>query len=125
VDETRECWSNIHVVATSIWKNIYSLENLANWNPMADYWLPIAFHDAALLHALIGCADVYASGYMTISDGQRGLRHMQTAISIVNKRLEYPKTISSGTLVIVASLAMLEVCIMLLLFLLSLTIYLL
>ncbi|KAF4633528.1 hypothetical protein G7Y89_g4592 [Cudoniella acicularis] len=91
------------------WKHFYSLEKAAGFNPMAEYWLPLAFQDAALLHSLIGCAEVYISGYKTVRDGLRGLRHLQAAISIVNQRLVGgTEVVSSGTLAVTAGIAMLE-----------------
>lgn len=77
---------------------------------MAENWLPLAFQDSALLHFFIGCADAYVSGYSTIKDGLRGLRHLHAAISIVNQRLREGKGIvSSGTLTVTAGIALLEV----------------
>ncbi|KFY38225.1 hypothetical protein V494_04482 [Pseudogymnoascus sp. VKM F-4513 (FW-928)] len=94
---------------TTLWKNIYSLEGLVGCNPIAEYWLPIAFNDPALLHSFIGCADVYVSGYSTITDASRGLKHLQAAISIVNQRImEHTSVKSLGTLAVVAGIALLE-----------------
>ena len=77
---------------------------------MAEYWLPLAFHDCALIHCLIGCADVYVSGYTTIKDESRGLRHLTTAISIVNQRfIDHKDLMSIGTLAVIAGIALLEV----------------
>lgn len=105
---------------TTMWKHFYTLENLAGCNPMTDYWLPLAFQDGALLHSLIGCAVVYASGYTTINHRSRGLRHLHAAMSIVNQRISAGKDImSSGTLTVIAGMALLEVRRSLLEFLLS------
>jgi hypothetical protein len=96
--------------ATTTWKIFYSLEKSAGFNPMVEYWLPLAFQDPAVLHSLIGCAEVYNSSYATIREGHRGSKHMNAAISIVNRRLVEGKDIlSSGTLIVIAGIAMLEV----------------
>ena len=77
---------------------------------MTDYWLPLAFQDGALLHSLIGCAVVYASGYTTINNTARGLHHLHEAMSIVNERISTGSDImSSGTLTVIAGMALLEV----------------
>jgi len=36
---------------------MYTIEKHVNLNPAKDYWLSMAFQDAALLHAFIFCAD--------------------------------------------------------------------
>lgn len=77
---------------------------------MVDYWLPMAFQDAALLHSFIGCADTYTSGYRTIRDNLRGLQHLDAAVSTIKQRLATPHNcVSHGTIATVAGLAMLEV----------------
>lgn len=77
---------------------------------MAEYWLPLAFQDCAVLHSLIGCAQVYVSGYTTIKDGSRGLSHLNAAISIVNQRIMAGNDIMSrGTFTVIAGIALLEV----------------
>ncbi len=77
---------------------------------MTEYWLPLAFQDPAVLHSLIGCAEVYDSGYASFRDGLKGSWHLHAAISIVNRRLKTGKDIaSSGTLTVTAGIAMLEV----------------
>lgn len=83
---------------------------MAGSNPVAEYWLPLAFQDAALIHSLIGCADVHVSGYKSIEDELRGLKHLQAAISIISRRLTGTKDATScGTLTVVAGMAILEV----------------
>lgn len=83
-------------VSTQLWGTLYTLEYLANVNPVYKFWLPLAFQDPALIHSLIGCADIYISGYKTIRKGGRGLRHLQASIVIVNLRLENMGTPSSN-----------------------------
>ena len=83
---------------------------MAGYNPVAEYWLYIAFEDPALIHIFIGCADVYTRGYSAIVSGTKGLRHFYEAISLVNRRLQDAyENVSETTLAIIAALAMLEV----------------
>lgn len=94
----------------TVWKNFYTLEHLAGYNPVAEYWLHVAFKDAALIHVFIGCADAYSRGYDAIISGTKGLRHFYEAISLVNQRIQdISSTVSGTTLAIIAALAMLEV----------------
>ncbi len=101
---------NILADVDTVWKDFYTIEDIAGYNPIADHWLPIAFQDPALMHIFIGCADASTSGYTTTSKTTRGLRHLHAAIVGINQRLRYPpKVISVGTIGAVAALAMLEV----------------
>ncbi|KAK8004673.1 Protein of unknown function DUF3468 [Apiospora arundinis] len=91
------------------WRNFYTLEDLAGSNPVSEFWIPRAFKDPALIHTFVGCAVAYAYGYHAIAFQNRGLRHLQDAISVVKRRLDIPGAkISSNTLVVVAGIAMLE-----------------
>ncbi|KAH8657946.1 hypothetical protein BX600DRAFT_514483 [Xylariales sp. PMI_506] len=97
--------------STTMWKQFYTLERLAGSNPVTEYWLPLAFQDPALIHSYIGCADAYISGYASVTDRLRGLRHLQEAISIVNRRIVASEDAVSGgiaTIVAIAGIAMLE-----------------
>ncbi|KIM96114.1 hypothetical protein OIDMADRAFT_183542, partial [Oidiodendron maius Zn] len=95
--------------STTTWKYVYSLETLAGINPVSEYWIPLAFQDAALLHSLIGCAAVYISGYTSVRNGLKGLVHLQTAISIVNERLKTRQDVMPrGIIPVIACIAILE-----------------
>jgi hypothetical protein len=75
---------------------------------MKEYWLPMASHDFSLLHMFVGCAVAQIDGYRTI--GMQGLKHLQKTITVVNQRLEDPRTIATdGTLAIIAAMAIFEV----------------
>jgi hypothetical protein len=102
---------SLTTVATTAWKHFYSLEAVAGYNPIAEYWLPLGFQDGAYLHTLIGCAYAYVSGYKAIIAGKTGLKHLQSAISIINKRLTAggDDICSTGTLTVIAAVALLEV----------------
>jgi hypothetical protein len=97
-------------VGTVIWEQIYSIEKIAGYNPVTEYWFPLAFHDPGLLHCFIGCAYSYVSFNSNSRDGARGWKHMHEAITIVNQRLQVGKNaITGGTIIIVVGMALLEV----------------
>jgi hypothetical protein len=98
-------------VSTTMWKQLYSLERLAGYNPVTEYWLPLAFRDEAVLHSFIGCAEAFAMGYKSFNDESRGLWHLQKAISIVNHRIvaDGDSAVTGGTLIIVVGMAMVTV----------------
>ncbi|KAI1301032.1 hypothetical protein F5Y03DRAFT_217833 [Xylaria venustula] len=92
-----------------VWRDFYKLEATVGCNPMADFWMPLAFQDAALLHTFIGCADAWISGYGTERNVARETRHLQETILIVNDRLKSPtSTVSKETIAIVAGMALIE-----------------
>ncbi|KAM0127295.1 hypothetical protein ACHAP3_008863 [Botrytis cinerea] len=95
---------------TDIYETMYTLEKHVNLNPAKDYWLPMAFQDAALLHAFIFCAD----GHGTISRGRKegpaAVIHLRQAIQIVNERLRAPvPSITDATIAVVCTFAHMEI----------------
>ena len=97
--------------STSIYELIYSLERYADYNPVTETWLPMAFRDAALLHCLIFCADGYRQYSANGKEGPEAVLHLKRAIEIVNERLAAPvPNITDGTIVAVCTLAHAEVC---------------
>jgi hypothetical protein len=56
---------------------------------MAEYWLPMAFHDSALLHVFIRFADLFATNNnnnKNIYYGRTtGARHLNAAVSLINR----------------------------------------
>ena len=76
---------------------------------MTEYWLSFALTDSAFLHTILGCADLHLSPN-GICDRPRTLKHLNAAISIVNQRLENDELPTEATLVVVATMAILEVC---------------
>jgi hypothetical protein len=102
----------VPLVCSTVWRTIYSVESLGGWNPIRDYWLPMAFQapEPALLHSFIACANTYVSGHIEPRKVPRGLRHLGAAISIINERLlAPPATISKATFAVIAGIALLEV----------------
>ncbi|KAN0102229.1 hypothetical protein V8E51_012739 [Hyaloscypha variabilis] len=95
---------------TSVYETMYTIEKHVNLNPAKDYWLPMAFQDAALLHAFIFCAD----GHCTISQGRKerpaAVIHLRKAIKIVNERLRVPvPSITDATIAVVCTFAHTEI----------------
>ncbi|KAH6695952.1 hypothetical protein BKA61DRAFT_623615 [Leptodontidium sp. MPI-SDFR-AT-0119] len=95
---------------TSIYETMYTFEKHVNLNPPKDYWLPMAFQDAALLHVFIFCAD----GHGTISRGRKegpaAVIHLRKAIQMVNDRLEAPvPRITDATIAVVCTFAHTEI----------------
>lgn len=77
---------------------------------MLQYWAPLAVQDGAFLHTLISCAAAYLrTPDFDPSREVTATKHLNHAISIVNQRITNTEAVSKGTLVIVATIAMLEV----------------
>ena len=76
---------------------------------MTDYWLSLALTDDAFLHIILGCADSHFAPF-GLCERPRTLKHLNAAISIVTRRIENDNHPSEATLVVVATMAMLEVC---------------
>ncbi|CAH0028779.1 unnamed protein product [Clonostachys rhizophaga] len=99
----------LSLLSTKLWTYMYSLEEVGGWNPIQNYWLPIAFHDAALMHSFLACTDSYVKGYAAGEVGAFGLHHLQQVICIVNKRLTKAETsISRGTIAVISGISLLE-----------------
>ncbi|KAH8424927.1 uncharacterized protein LDX57_002673 [Aspergillus melleus] len=78
---------------------------------MVDYWLPLAFNDAALLNVLIGCAASFRFKSQFLSGCPILIRHLNEAMNIVNHKLTTTSTsedVSDETLAVVATLAMIQ-----------------
>jgi hypothetical protein len=93
---------------TTVWTTLYSIEKHVNFNPMIEFWLPLTFHDGALLHALIGCADSFAARLSYFHERPISVKHLNEAISIVNKRISNACSVSDETLVVIATIAIIE-----------------
>ena len=77
---------------------------------MTDYWLTLAMVDDAFLHTLIGCAESHFSTSKWTHDRLLTVKHLNEAISIVNRRIANIELLSEGTLVVIATIAIIEVC---------------
>jgi len=81
------------------------------WNPVREFWLPMAFQDPAFLHALIFCSDGFGAIATGVKERPASVIHLRHAIRIVNERLSAPvPIITDTTIVVVCSLAHTEVC---------------
>ncbi|KAH8692013.1 hypothetical protein BGW36DRAFT_386817 [Talaromyces proteolyticus] len=92
------------------WKTFYSIEKHAEFNPMTDYWIALAFQDSAFLHTLLGCADSLSvdAPWRGIQSRPRATRHLNAAISLVNERIANLEFVTDEMLVVVATIAILE-----------------
>jgi hypothetical protein len=89
---------------------MYVIEKHVNLNPAKDYWLPMAFQDAALLHAFIFCADEHEAIARGRKESPAAIVHLRKAIEIVNERLraEVP-IITDATIAVICTFAHTEV----------------
>ncbi|KAF8859126.1 hypothetical protein BDZ45DRAFT_590317, partial [Acephala macrosclerotiorum] len=95
---------------TSIYETMYTIEKHVNLNPAKDYWLPMAFQDAALLHAFIFCADEHGTISQGRKEGPAAVIHLRKAIQIVNERLQAPvPSITDATIAVVCTFAHTEI----------------
>ncbi|KAI9036610.1 uncharacterized protein KD926_001623 [Aspergillus affinis] len=97
--------------STTCWKTLYSIEERTGFNPMVDYWLPLAFNDAALLNILLGCAASFRFRSQFRSGCPILIRHLNEAMKIVNHKLTTTFTgedVSDETLAVIATLAMIQ-----------------
>lgn len=77
---------------------------------MKEYFLPIAFHDEALLHAILGCSGSYDTVALGRGELRKAVFHLNESIRIVNDRLRsMPPTVDEPTILVVATMAYLEV----------------
>ncbi|KAJ5887391.1 hypothetical protein N7495_007432 [Penicillium taxi] len=95
--------------STNGWKTFYSIEKHSAFNLMTDYWFSLAFTDAAFFHTLISCAQSHFEE--EINDSlSKTILHLNAAISIINERLNTPQYVTNGTLIVVATVAIIELC---------------
>jgi len=89
---------------------MYTIERHVNVNPPKDYWLPMAFQDAALLHAFLFCADGHGTIAKGKKEGPAAVVHLRKAIQIVNERLSAPvPSVTDATIAVVCTFAHTEV----------------
>jgi len=89
---------------------MYSIEKYADFNPVTETWLPMAFKDPALLHCFLFCVEGYRNFSYNTEERPEAIIHLKKAIHIVNERLAAPvPNITDGTIVLVCTLAHSEV----------------
>jgi hypothetical protein len=94
---------------TTGWQKYYSIEKRTALNPITEYWISLVMVDDAFLHTIIGCADLHFSPGKAPQASLTTIKHLNAAISIVNKRIENNEIPTDATLVIVATMALMEV----------------
>jgi hypothetical protein len=94
---------------SSVTHALYSIEKYTNFNPTTEYWLPLAFHDAALLNAILACADAFGAVETGIKERPTAVIHLKESLRIVNERLQRSTNLSDATIVVIATLAIMEV----------------
>jgi hypothetical protein len=93
-----------------IYEKIYSIEKYVGYNPMKDYFFPMAVQDPAVLHVVLFSAKSFvvpSSGYC---DTPQALLHLRECIRLVNGRLRSsPPIVNDSTIAIIATMAFVEV----------------
>lgn len=96
--------------STLIFNLQYTIEKYTSFNPVKDCWIPMAFSEPAMLHAIIFCSDIVNSTRQNVRESPVAIIHLRQAIAILNKRLQGPVTsITDATIVVVCALAQTEV----------------
>ncbi|KAJ6161193.1 hypothetical protein N7470_004589 [Penicillium chermesinum] len=93
---------------TTGWKAFYTVEKYTSVNPMKQFWLEMALKDRAFFHTLLGCTCSYGSPKGRKRNSLATIKHLNAAISIVNKRIKRDEIPSDTTLVVVATMACVE-----------------
>ncbi|KAJ6109164.1 hypothetical protein N7486_001398 [Penicillium sp. IBT 16267x] len=94
---------------TTGWQKYYYIEQHTAFNPITEYWISLVMVDDAFLHTILGCADLHFSPCKAPQASLTTIKHLNAAISIVNKRIENNEIPTDATLVIVATMALMEV----------------
>ncbi|KAJ5553818.1 hypothetical protein N7513_003777 [Penicillium frequentans] len=93
---------------TTGWQKYYYIEKHTSFNPITEYWISLVMTDDAFLHTIIGCADLHFSPGKAPQASLTTIKHLNAAISIVNKRIVKNEIPTDATLVIVATMALME-----------------
>lgn len=102
--------SDCFLGCTSISERLYLVEQKAEFNPIVDFWMPLAFQESALLHAFIAFSGFYTLHSATLDDQPVIFSHLKRAISQANERMaDRMISVSTETLVVVALVAIIQV----------------
>ncbi|KAH8647648.1 hypothetical protein BX600DRAFT_475683 [Xylariales sp. PMI_506] len=94
---------------TSVFEKIYPIEKYAGYNPMKDYFLPMAFDDPATMHAMLFSAGSMILPPTRSRETPNSLFHLRECIRLVNERLRSsPPIVTNSTIIIVATIAFVE-----------------
>ena len=89
---------------------LYSLERRAGYNPLTEYWVPLAYCDAALLHAILACADSFIVRSSDPRTRPTAIKHFTSAIRILNDSFaQKPLIVSDEAVAVVCTMAIIEV----------------
>jgi hypothetical protein len=103
------CYLLSETGTTRVFERIYSIEKYGGYNPMADYFLPLAFDDPAVMHAMLFSAGSIVLPSLKTNERLKALAHLRACIRMVNERLQSsPPIITDGTIAIVATVAFVE-----------------
>ena len=93
---------------TCSYERLYSIEKYADYNPMRDYFLPMAFKDLALFHAILFSSVCLKT--LTVKEVPKAVAHLKECIRLVNQRLQSPSpVVADSTILIVLMVAYTEV----------------
>ncbi|RDW63418.1 hypothetical protein BP6252_10963 [Coleophoma cylindrospora] len=94
---------------TYINEMVFCIEKYSRFNPMRDYFLPMAFQDPALFHALLfssNSLNLLSSGHR---EAPKAVQHLNESIRIVNERLQSPSlVVEDSTIAVIATIAYIE-----------------
>ncbi|PGH27622.1 hypothetical protein AJ80_00635 [Polytolypa hystricis UAMH7299] len=94
---------------TAGYRILYSVEKYTNYNPLTSHWIPFAFQSAAMMHAILGCADTATTAPWNHRLRPTAIKHLNAAIHIVNKSLAAdPPTITDSIIAVVSTIAVME-----------------
>ncbi|KAH8810724.1 fungal-specific transcription factor domain-containing protein [Xylogone sp. PMI_703] len=94
---------------TSVYRSVYCIEKYSGYNPMKKYFLPLAFQDPALLHAIIFCAQSFDTLSSGRGEASKAVFHLNESIRLVNQRLRsVPPVVDESTILVVATIAFME-----------------
>lgn len=92
---------------TCSYERLYSIEKYADYNPMRDYFLPMAFKDLALFHAILFSSVCLKT--LTVKEVPKAVAHLKECIRLVNQRLRSPSpVVADSTILIVLMVAYTE-----------------
>lgn len=94
---------------TDGWRRYYSIERYTTFNPMTEYWFSLAQTDGAFLHIILGCANLHLHPGSSVHQSVITVRHLNAAIAIVNRRIQRDEVPTDATLVVVSTMALIEV----------------
>lgn len=88
---------------------LYSVEKYTGYNPLTMYWLSLALCDAALLHAVLACADSFIVESWNPRERPIAIKP-ELHIQMLNERsTEEPLVISDGAIDVISTITIMAV----------------